>query len=87
MENAYLPEILDNFVLLLITTVIGMLLPVINIDIRNATDEKFEFSLIEDVDQICGDEFIESGYEGVELFFHTLLDLPFRDEPENDKRR
>lgn len=33
-----LPEVLDNFILLLVSTIVGVLLPIINIDISNTTN-------------------------------------------------
>jgi hypothetical protein len=46
---AHLPEADDDLVTFRVATVVGVFLPVINIDIRNTTNEKLEFSLIEDV--------------------------------------
>lgn len=34
------PEVLDNFVVLSITSVVGVLLPIFDIDIGNTTDKK-----------------------------------------------
>lgn len=57
-----------------------MLLPVINVNISDTTDEELELALIEDVDQINRDELVESRNKGLELFVHALLNAPFRDE-------
>ena len=73
----HLPEILDHLVLLLVAAVIGVFLPVVDIDVSDAADQEFELALIEDVDQVGGDELVEAGDEGVELFRDALLDLPF----------
>ena len=72
-----LPEVLDHLVLFLIATVVGVFLPVVHVDVRDAADQQFEFALVEDVDQIGRDEFVETGDEGLELLFDTLLDFPF----------
>ncbi len=71
-----LPEILYHLVLLLVAAVIGVFLPVIDVDVRDAADQEFELALVEHVDQVGGNELVEAGDEGVELFRHPLLDLP-----------
>ena len=75
-----LPEVLDHDVGFRVATVISVFLPVIHVDVCYAADEELEFALVEDVDQVCGDEFVEAGDEGVELFFDALLDAPFGDQ-------
>jgi len=77
-----LPEVLDDFILLLITAIVCMFLPVIDINICNAADEELQFSFVKHIHQIWGDQLVETGDEGVELFLNTLHDLPFGDEPE-----
>lgn len=57
-----------------------MLLPVVYVDIRDSTDEEFQFSFVENIDKIRRNELVETGYECVELFFDALLNTPFRDE-------
>ena len=57
-----------------------MLLPVINIDVRDTTDQQFELALVEHVDKIRRNEFIEAGDKGIKLFLNALLNAPFRDE-------
>ena len=76
-----LPEILDHLVLFLVAAVVGVFLPVVDVDVRDATDQELEFALVEDVDEIGGDELVETCDEGSELLFHALLDLPFCKEP------
>ena len=76
-----LPEILNYLILLLVAPVVGVLLPIIHVDIRNATDKQFEFPLIENVDQVCRDELIEARDESVELLFDSLLDFPLCHQP------
>lgn len=76
-----LPEVLDDFVVFSVAAVIGMFLPVVDVDVGDTTDQELEFALVEDVDQICGDELVEAGDEGLELLFDALLDAPFCYEP------
>lgn len=77
-----LPEVLDDFVLLLVAAVVGVLLPVVNVDVGDTADEKLEFSLVEDVHQIRRDQLIEAGHECVKLLLDPLDDLPLRDQSE-----
>lgn len=74
------PEVLNNFVLFLVAAVVGMFLPVIDINISDTTNQEFELALIENVDKISWDQFVETGDEGIELLFDSLLDLPFGNE-------
>ena len=76
-----LPEVLDDLVLLLVTTVVGVLLPVVDVDISDTTDEKLKLALIEHIDKIGWDQLVESGHESVELFLHSLHNLPFSNQP------
>lgn len=71
---------LDDFILFLVTSVIGVLLPILNIDIGNTTDQQFQFTLVEHVDKVCRNEFIESRNERIKLFFNSFLNLPLRYE-------
>ena len=75
-----LPEILDDLVRLRVAAIIGMLLPVLNVDVCDTADQELEFALVEDVDQIRRNKLVEAGDEGVELFLDTLLDAPFDHE-------
>jgi hypothetical protein len=45
-----LPEVLDHLVVFRVSTVVGVLLPVFNVNIGNTTNEQFEFALVENVD-------------------------------------
>ena len=56
-----------------------MLFPVLDINVGNAANEKLEFALIEDVDQVGRDQLVEASDESIELLFDSLLDAPFRD--------
>ena len=58
-----------------------MLLPVVDIDIGDTTNEQLQLAFIEDVDQILRDQLVKTIYEGVELLFHPLLDPPFGEKP------
>lgn len=78
---AYLPEVLDHRITFSVAAVVGVLLPVLDIDVCNSANEEFELTLVEDVDQIRGDELVEALHEGVELFVNTLLNAPLCDEP------
>jgi hypothetical protein len=75
-----LPEVLYDFVVLRVAAVVGVLLPVVDVDVGDAADEQLEFALVEDVDQVRGDELVEARDEGLELLFDALLDAPFGDE-------
>ena len=75
-----LPEMLNNLVGLGVSTVVSVFLPIVNVDISDTTNEEFELALIEDVDQICRNELIESRHESCKLFFDSLLNAPFGDE-------
>ena len=58
-----------------------MLLPVFDINVRDASNEQFQFTFIKNIDKIWWDELVEAGNESVKLFFHSLLDSPFSDKP------
>jgi len=76
-----LPKVLHDGVVFGVAAVVSVPLPVVDIDVCDAADEQLELALVEDVDQICGDELVEALYKGVELLFHALLDAPLGDEP------
>jgi hypothetical protein len=76
-----LPEVLDDFVVLRVAAVVGVFLPVFHVDVGDTSDEEFEFALIENVDEIGGDELVEAGEEGLELLLDALLNPPFGDKP------
>jgi hypothetical protein len=76
----HLPKVLNDLVLFLVAAVVGMLLPVVDVDVGDAADEELEFAFVKDVDQVGGDQLVEAGDEGGELFRDAFLDLPFRDE-------
>lgn len=76
----YLPEVLNDNIVLRISAVVGVFLPVVNIDICDTSDEQLQFTLIKHVDQVRRDHLVEPCNECIELLFHPLLDTPFRDE-------
>jgi hypothetical protein len=80
MLVAYLPEVLYNRIALGVATVVGVLLPVVDIDVCYATDEQLELTLVEDVDEIGGNELVEALNKGVKLFINTLLNAPLCNE-------
>jgi hypothetical protein len=49
---SYLPEVLDDGILFVVAAVVGVLGPVIDINLRNTTNEQLKLTLIEDVDKI-----------------------------------
>lgn len=57
-----------------------MLLPVLDVDICDPPNKKFEFALVEDIDKVLGNQLVESGYEGLELLLDSFLNAPFCDE-------
>jgi hypothetical protein len=79
-RTAHLPEVDNDLVVLRVSAVVGVLLPVVDVDIGNTANEELEFALVENIDQIRGDQLVEAGDEGVELFFDTFLNAPFGDE-------
>lgn len=74
------PEILDNLILLGVASVIGVLLPVFHINIRNTTNEQFQLACVEDIDKIGRDQLVEACDKSSELLLNPLLDPPFRDQ-------
>lgn len=74
------PEIHNHLVRLRVSAVIGVFLPVINIDIGDTTNEEFELSFVEDGNKVCGNEVMESSNEVSKLFFDTFFNAPFRYE-------
>ena len=75
------PEVSNDLILLCVTPVVCVLLPVLDVDICNTTNEQFQFALIEDVDQIRRNEFVEASHKGIKLFLYSFLNSPFSDEP------
>lgn len=78
-ENTYSPKVLNDLVLLSVAPVIGVLLPILDVDVRDTAYEQLQLTLVEDVDQVGWNQLVEAGDEGVELLFDTFLDTPFRD--------
>jgi len=85
MVETDLPEVLNDGILLIVTTVIGVLDPVIDINLTDTTNEQLKLSLIKDVDEISRDKLVEALNESLELLVDTLLDAPFCHEPMEKK--
>ena len=77
----YLPEVLYHRITFSVAAVIGVLLPVVDINICDTANEQLELALVEDVDQVGRDELVEALHKGIELLIDTLLDAPFCDKP------
>jgi hypothetical protein len=74
------PEVLDDFIVFRVAAVVGVFLPVLDVNVCYAADEQLEFALVEDVDKVRGNQLVEAGDEGLKLLFDALLDAPFGDE-------
>jgi len=57
-----------------------MLFPIVYIHLCDSADEKFQFTFVKYIDQILGDELIESLCKVLKLFFNPFLDAPIRDK-------
>ena len=77
--NAF-PEVLNNLIILGVSTVVGVLLPVLDVDICDTTDKKLELALIKNIDQILWNKLVEPAKEGVELLLDAFLNAPFCDQ-------
>jgi hypothetical protein len=75
------PEVLDDFIILRVSAVVGVLLPVFDINVGDTTDKKLQLALVKHVDQVSRDELMEAGDEVLELLFNTLLNTPLSYEP------
>jgi hypothetical protein len=80
----HLPEVLYHGIAFGVTAVVGVLLPVVDVDICDTANEQLKLTLIEDVDQVGRDELVEALHKGIELLINTLLNAPFSDEPRNE---
>lgn len=74
------PEVLYHLIGFRVAPVVGILHPILNIDVYGAPHQELEFALVQDLDEIRGDEFVETGHEGGELLFDALLQAPFGEE-------
>lgn len=79
-EGDYLPKPLYHVVTFSVSSIIGMFFPIVYVHFCNATDEKFQFTFVKDVDQILRNEFVESLRKVLELFFNAFLDTPIRNK-------
>ena len=80
-SNTYIPEVNNDIIILSVTPVIGVLLPVIDIDISNTTDQQLKLPLVKDVDKLSRDELVEASDKGIELLLDTFLNTPLGDQP------
>jgi len=76
-----LPEVLNNFVLLLVTAVVRVFLPVVNVDVSDTANKQLELALVKDIDEIGRNQFVETCYESIKLFFDPFGNLPLGDKP------
>ena len=74
------PEIPDDLVLFCIPSVICVLLPVLNVNVCDSADEKFQLPLIKHVDEIRWYQLIEASHKSIELCLDSLLYSPFGDK-------
>lgn len=79
--HAYLPKVLNHNITLGVATVVGVLLPVIDIDVSNTADQQLKLTLIKNVDKVSWNQLVEAGHEGIELLLDSLLNTPLGDEP------
>lgn len=86
-RSKYLPEIDNDLVRLGIASIIGMLLPVVNVNIGDTADEQLQFSFVKDVDKILRDQLVEAIHIGAELLLDSFLDPPFREETRCQRQR
>ena len=59
-----------------------MLLPVVNVDISDTTNKKFEFTLVKHVNKVLRYELVEASEESIKLFIDTSLNPPLCDQTE-----
>src|ERR1700737_4893893 len=72
-----LPEELDNFIRLSVASIVGVFLPILNVNLCNSTNKELELSLIEDIDKISRNQLMETTDERLELLIDTFLNPPF----------
>jgi hypothetical protein len=75
-----LPEELDDLICFSVSSIVGVLLPVVDINLGDTSNEQFQLSLIKDIDEICRDELVKTADEVLELFVDPFLDSPLGDE-------
>lgn len=57
-----------------------MLLPVLNVDIRDTSDQQLQLPLIENADKICRNELMKSFNKIIELLLNSFFNTPFGDK-------
>lgn len=82
-----LPEPPNNLIRRVVTPVIRMLLPIIDVDIGHTSDEELELSLVEDVDELLRDKLVEAGHESLELLLDSFGDSVLGDSAAKRKGR
>lgn len=80
-SKTYLPKVLYHGILLVVPAVVGVLHPIIDVNLGNTTDEQLQLPLVKHIDKICRYELVEALDKGVELLLYTLLNTPFRHKP------
>jgi hypothetical protein len=70
----------DDLVVRCVSTVIGVFLPILDVDICDPPNKKFKFALIEDIDKVLRNQLVEAGYESLELLLNSFLNTPFCDK-------
>lgn len=80
-SKTYLPKVLNHGIFLVVPAVVGVLHPIIDVNLRDTTDEQLQFPLVKYIDKICRYELVETLDKGVELLLYTLLNAPFCHEP------
>ena len=77
----YVPEVLYRRRRLFVASVVGMFLPIRDINVRNTTNQKLQFAFIKNIDQVRRNQLIEACRKSVKLFLDPFLDPPFCYEP------
>lgn len=74
------PEPLNLWRTRRVVVILGVVLPIVHIDLRHTRDEEFEFLFGKDRDEVGRDNVIEAGQEGIELLLNGCEELVFRHE-------
>lgn len=71
-----LPEELDHLIGLGVSSIVSVLLPILDIDFCDTTNQQLQLSLVKDINEFGGNELVESSDESLELIVDTLPDSP-----------
>lgn len=63
-----------------LSSVIGVLLPIVDVDLGHTTNEQFQLSFIKDIDEFLRDELVETRHESLELLRHSSGNSVLGDE-------